>query len=215
MTASSLCSPGQSVVDRSGNLWVADTADSRVLMFPFDPKLRRPSSQPAKVFGQYDGMTSGGCNDAPPSGSHYPAPNPASAYTLCYPQGLAVDGQGTLYVSDTGNNRVLAYFRAATSTRAQANLVLGQPGFAGASPNAIEAGSTAGMSCPGGTSGQPSRPAGPHQNLAQFALTVKADFHVGSPTKVYVLVKDAGKHTLVPSASVTLDGRQIGITKVK
>ncbi|MDO8431069.1 MAG: FG-GAP-like repeat-containing protein [Candidatus Binatus sp.] len=51
----------------------------------------------------------------------------ASARTLCWPLGVAVDAQGRLYVADYGNNRVVEY-NAPFSIGASANLVFGQGG---------------------------------------------------------------------------------------
>jgi sugar lactone lactonase YvrE len=121
--ARSLCVPGALAFDRDDNLYVADLRNNRVLLF------RDPLNTDAvadKVFGQPD-FQHAGCG----------AP---SARTLClgFEDGdvnvrfygtaaLAVDGQGTLYVADSGRNRVLLFRNAATSD-AVADAVLGQSG---------------------------------------------------------------------------------------
>jgi hypothetical protein len=61
------------------------------------------------------------------------APNPPSATSLNKPSGIAVDFDGTLFVADTGNNRVIVY---TYTTGMAASAVLGQPDFtSAAAPN--------------------------------------------------------------------------------
>jgi len=96
-SASSLCLPAGVAADGSGNLYVGDQNNNRVLEYDAP----RNSGQPAHlVFGQSD-LTSnqaGGCG----AGS-------ASASGLCLPAGVALDSGDNLYVADSGNNRVLEY----------------------------------------------------------------------------------------------------------
>jgi DNA-binding beta-propeller fold protein YncE len=127
-----LCGPTQVAPDDRGNLWVADLVHSRVLMFP------PGSAIAAKVFGQYGSMTTRGCDQSPPRGSRYPAaPN---RYTLCQPAGIAIDHQGTLYVADSLNNRILVYFHAAQKPAdASADRVLGQADFHASASNDLPA----------------------------------------------------------------------------
>jgi sugar lactone lactonase YvrE len=128
--ARTLCGPAQVVRDPDGNLWVADLANNRVVMYP-------PSQTTAsKVFGQYGSFTTSGCDRRPPSGRRYPtAP---SRYTLCQPTGVAVDPNGTLYVADSINNRVLVYFHASQKpSGAPADRVLGQANFHSTASNDV------------------------------------------------------------------------------
>ena len=62
-----------------------------------------------------------------------------SASSLCHPWGIDVDANGSLFVSDFDNHRVLAYFPGDTV----ADRVYGQANFITATPNAgdISAGS--------------------------------------------------------------------------
>jgi sugar lactone lactonase YvrE len=139
-TSMTLCGPTQVVIDDQGNLWVADLVHSRVLMFP-------PGSAIASlVFGQYGSMTTRGCDQAPPRDSAYPpAPN---RYTLCQPAGLAIDQQGTLYVADSLNNRILVYFHAAQKPAdAPADRVLGQADFHASASNIRPAGGSGVYRC--------------------------------------------------------------------
>lgn len=85
-SASSLCYPDQAVTDQAGNLWVADSGNNRVLMFPYNATTRKLATTASVVLGQYGSFTTYGCNQPPPSGSNFP-PAP-SAYSLCSPTGL-------------------------------------------------------------------------------------------------------------------------------
>ena len=96
-SASSLCIPSGVAADRSGNLYVADQDNHRVLEFDAP----RNNGPPAHlVFGQPDPASSkaGGCAGAI-----------TNADGLCFPNGIALDGSDSLYVADRGNNRVLDY----------------------------------------------------------------------------------------------------------
>jgi DNA-binding beta-propeller fold protein YncE len=122
----SLCYPGALAFDGADNLYVADLGNHRVLLF-LDPR-KDPTAD--KVFGQ-EGFQGGDCNRG--------NPRPGAA-TLCLGHdegdinvyffggsGLAVDLQGTLYVADRENARVLA-FRDALHSSGRADAVLGQDG---------------------------------------------------------------------------------------
>src|SRR6185369_11030077 len=86
--------PGGIAVDTSGGLYVADTSNNRILYFP-------PGGFTASiVYGQPDFISSG--------------PG-TSATQFTGPRDIALDAQNALYVSDTGNNRVL-YFAPGSTT---------------------------------------------------------------------------------------------------
>jgi sugar lactone lactonase YvrE len=103
--ADSLCQPAGLAVDSAGNLYVADTVDDRVL--EYDQPFMACSSFPCagvaanRVFGQSGDFTSvsNGCTPTSQPGRD----------NLCAPTGIAIDGQGNLYVADSTNNRVLEY----------------------------------------------------------------------------------------------------------
>jgi hypothetical protein len=121
LTASNLDSPQGVAVDATGNLYVSDFNNNRVLEYnnPFSACRSFPCvAGPANlVFGQ-DSFTTGGCNRG----------GAASADTLCNPQGLALDGDGNLYVADQNNSRVLEY-NLPLSTYTTADMVIGQTNF--------------------------------------------------------------------------------------
>ncbi len=116
-TAIDLCDPTGVAVDKSGNLFVADSSNDRVLQY--DTPLSTDTIADT-VFGQGGDFTSSGCNSDTAGG------NP-TAKDLCDPTGVAVDGSGNLYVVDSVNERVLEY-NAPFSTASSANKVFGQGG---------------------------------------------------------------------------------------
>lgn len=112
-SATSLSSPKGVAVDRSGNLYVVDSGNHRVLRYP------RPVDQtgrvtPDAVLGQPD----------------FNSANSAAvgAATLRSPTAVALSPDGNVFVSDTGNNRVLE-FAAGAGSGAAAIRVYGQPQF--------------------------------------------------------------------------------------
>jgi len=111
-----LYGPRSIVVDSSGNVYVTDMFNNRAL------KYEAPLSSgmaATMVIGQTDLYSSGsGCTSS----------------MLNYPYGIALDGEGNLYVSDTENNRVLR-FSAPLTTGMEADLVLGQADFFSGDPN--------------------------------------------------------------------------------
>src|SRR5579872_1642141 len=107
----------------TGNLYVADLGDNRVLRFPA-PFANPTRVEPDAVYGQPDFATR-----SPNSGG-------ISEHFLYAPRGVALDAQGNLWVADTGNNRLLRFPVAVlNATNPAADLVLGQPDFHSAAPN--------------------------------------------------------------------------------
>jgi hypothetical protein len=118
--ATSLCDPYGVAVDASGNLYVADADNNRVL--EYDAPFATCASFPCiggganLVFGQGGSFTS----SLPNNGG-------VSANSLSDPVGIALDDGGNLYVADEGNNRVLEYNTPLT-TDTTADTVFGQGG---------------------------------------------------------------------------------------
>jgi sugar lactone lactonase YvrE len=115
LTLVTLNNPRDVSTDSSGNLWVADTGNNRVLRYDAITGLGNGPTA-SRVLGQANGTTG------------------AAATTqagLSGPTALCVDASGNLWVADTGNNRVLRYASAATisSDGANASSVLGQGDF--------------------------------------------------------------------------------------
>ena len=107
VSADTLNNPAGVTVDGSGGLYVADTANNRVLHYP------EGSTTADVVYGQGGSFSSSDQDQ-----------NGVSADSLNGPTGVTIDGSGGLYVADSANNRVLHY--AAGSTTADA--VYGQGG---------------------------------------------------------------------------------------
>jgi len=128
-TGTGLYRPVGLVVDASGNLWVADSGNGRVLRFPSPFSSPQGSLQAADVvLGQ---------------NSFNQKNQSASAQTMNSPYGLALYPDGHLAVSDPALNRVLVFKKPFTNGQT-AFTVVGQAGFAsGASSN-----SPAGLSSP-------------------------------------------------------------------
>ena len=198
-SANSLASPADVKVDANGNVFVADTANNRVLEYP--PAAKSGS----RVWGQSD-FVSNGPNQIKPSSIRVPyhmaidyssapfalyvsdtanhrvlvwkdsvrfrngdpadlvigqpnlrtavanvdtqgSPNP-SRTSLSAPQGIAVNpSDGTLYVADSGNNRVLRYPRPVNqSGRISPDVVIGQTDFTSSLSAAVSATSLNGPS---------------------------------------------------------------------
>ena len=130
-----LSQPSGVAVDSSGNVYVADTNDCRVLEFsnPFTACGSPPCAGQAAnmVLGQGDpGNFTTGCLGAA-----------ASATSLNFPIGVALDSFGNLYVGDQDNSRVLEYNTPLTKTSVTgsgdvtADLVIGQSSFTASSCN--------------------------------------------------------------------------------
>jgi uncharacterized protein (TIGR03437 family) len=112
-SAANLNHPSGLALDASGNLYVADTGNNRVLRFP--RPFEQASLQADLVIGQPD-LAGNAVQGAGP-------------FLLNHPTGIAVHpARGDLVVADTGNNRVL-YYPAPLATGMAASRVLGQSSF--------------------------------------------------------------------------------------
>jgi NHL repeat len=108
-----MCNPGGVALDATGNLYVADSRNNRVL------EIASPltgTQNAALVVGQGGDFTASQCN----LGASAP-----TASTLCAPAGLTLDILDDLYIADAGNDRVLEYMAPFGSDPA-ATLVAGQ-----------------------------------------------------------------------------------------
>jgi len=113
--------PEAAVVDASGNLWVADTVNNRVLRFNYPLSDGMDASV---VLGQPD-YVSGGSNRG----------GNVAANALFFPRGLAMDSAGNLYVADDFNHRVLRFSPPFTEFGMSASLVIGQEDYTHNDPN--------------------------------------------------------------------------------
>ena len=122
--------PWALAVDNHGNLYVADAGNNRILRFPAPFKQTSSLLQADLVIGQPN------VNQGNVSNQGLSAPS-AKSLSLSYsnnlfPDGLAIDASGNLWVSDPGNNRVLRFpvsQLAPNTALPAADLVLGQFDF--------------------------------------------------------------------------------------
>jgi sugar lactone lactonase YvrE len=131
-TATTLSAPRGVAVDPSGNLWVADTANHRVLRFP---KPQTDGMAADLVLGQSVFTSSFSAVDQ----SHFSTPRE-----------LDIDSAGNLWVADAGAKRVLV-FNPPFSSGMNAAALLGQPNFTtvGGSASATRLGTTWGLALDG------------------------------------------------------------------
>ena len=107
----SLNGPRGVAVDAQGNLFVADSGNNRVL--EYNAPLANHAAA-ARVFGQPDFATG-----TPNTGG-------VSGASLAFPEDVALDARGNLFVADLFNNRVLEYNIPLDTGLSAANRVLGQ-----------------------------------------------------------------------------------------
>jgi hypothetical protein len=96
-TAENFNQPPSVALDANDGLYVADRDNNRVLYFANDG-----DTEADWVFGQAGSFTSNTANNDGSGASGTP-----SAQNLNHPQFVMVASDGSLYISDTGNNRVL------------------------------------------------------------------------------------------------------------
>jgi sugar lactone lactonase YvrE len=127
VAANTLSGASGPAFDSSGNLWVADILNNRILEFkpPFTSNMAA-----SMVLGQAD-FTHGLANQG---GGATP-----TSVTLSAPQEVTFDSSGRLIVTDGGNNRTLV-FAPPFTTGMSATLVIGQANFTSAAPATTAAG---------------------------------------------------------------------------
>ncbi len=118
---SQLLQPRGMCFDASGNLWVADGNNNRVLEFA-NASSKSNGAAADKVLGQSDFLSSA-------------VPAPPTSSSMNTPYGVCFYGT-TLWVADGDNNRVLRFANAgAKANGGAADGVLGQPDFVSSSAN--------------------------------------------------------------------------------
>ncbi len=116
-SAATLCNPSSVAVGATGDIYIADAGNNRVLEFPapMNPPVAGDAVADA-VLGQSD-FAGASCNRG----------GIPSAATLCNPAGAVEEGAGKIFVADSNNNRVLE-FAVPAATGAAAERVFGQAG---------------------------------------------------------------------------------------
>lgn len=110
-----------------GNLYVADTSNHRVLVFPLPVTGNQPAA--SYVLGQSSFTFPLAALAPGASGANW---NGVSGQSMFNPYGVAVSSEGSkfrLYVGDTSNHRVLVWTSSITSLGQSANFSLGQTGL--------------------------------------------------------------------------------------
>jgi uncharacterized protein (TIGR03437 family) len=113
-TQTGLSLPSGVIVDASGNLWVADSGNSRVLRFPAPFASGNSAETPTLVLGQQDFISQN---------------IDATAQNMSFPYGLALFSNGSLAVSDPAFNRILIFKKPSGSdfsSGVPADIILGQ-----------------------------------------------------------------------------------------
>jgi sugar lactone lactonase YvrE len=114
-TAASLNAPFDALLDSSGNLWVADSGNNRVLKYAAAVTATANNPAATVVLGQ-TALTSGAAG--------------IDQQKMNHPVGLAIASNGSLFVSDNLNNRILRFDSANSLTNgAFASGILGQSNF--------------------------------------------------------------------------------------
>ena len=83
-------------VDGVGNVIIADTGNNQIVEVPVINGVLTNSSQTTIVTASV------------PNGSGGTTPTPIAGTVLKAPSGVTIDGQGNLYIADTGNNRIVS-----------------------------------------------------------------------------------------------------------
>jgi len=114
ISASSLDDPVGVAVDPSGNLYVSDYGNNRILEYDAPHSNNQAANL---VFNQTSSFTSGTCNDS----------GPPTLMSVCEPDGVATDTDGNLYATDRYDQRAVIYTNPAVTRNTTAALVIGQP----------------------------------------------------------------------------------------
>lgn len=120
-TSSSMNAPTALALDSSGNLYVADSGNNRVLVFAYN-----------STFSSYTGKAAGYVLGQ--GGSFITKGSGATADNFSNPNGVAVDSSGHLFIADSSNNRVLEYDTPLVASPA-ADRVIGQSDLTSNSAN--------------------------------------------------------------------------------
>jgi DNA-binding beta-propeller fold protein YncE len=114
-SACTLSQPWSAVADAQGNLYIADTANNRVLAY--DHALQNGQQDASRVYGQEGSFVTTEDN----AGG-------VSASSFWHPLSLALDPAEKLWVTDFYNMRILGFPGLGSSEESTANQVLGQEG---------------------------------------------------------------------------------------
>jgi uncharacterized protein (TIGR03437 family) len=148
--------PTAVAVDSSGNLYVADAGNNRILRYPSPFKQTGPLLAVDLIIGQTNiNSRSTNQGNSTPSATSLALFNGSNPFRV----GMAVDSSGNLWVSDPGNNRVLRFPSAnltAGNNAPTADIVLGQSVFTSAAiPSGVTLQSKTYLNVPAGLAFDP------------------------------------------------------------
>jgi sugar lactone lactonase YvrE len=219
VSATSLQTPADAVVDSAGNVYIADAGNNRIVYYPAGS-----TTTALRAYGQNGSLASGIANAGGISATTLDMPNGA---------GLSLDSNGNLYVADEGNNRVLHFQTAlVTTTQPPSSTNAGSPftvaatledvgsaatftDFTGTATVTIQAGTgSSGASLTGSTSVSASAGIATFSNVAinyggtGFILDMSSP-GVGMSTTNSITVSGVLSETIQnsPSGSITINGQ--------
>jgi sugar lactone lactonase YvrE len=197
-TAASLNMPWGVAVDAAGNLYIADTGHDRIRKVAPGGTISTVAGNGVRSYSG-DGI-------------------PATAASLNYPQGVAADAVGNLYIADTGNDRIRKVLATASSFAASpTSLSFSVPGGspAGASRQIALSSSVAGLNWTAVTSAVSGgnwlsvSPAN-GQTPATISVSVNASNLAAGTYEgaIYIAAPGASAPSITVSVSLTVSGTQ-------
>jgi hypothetical protein len=122
--ATTLCNPSAAALDASGDIYIADAGNNRVLEFA--KAGNPPGASDAIASRSYGQVAVADFSDTQCADGVAGDP-PPSDHAMCNPGGVAIDALGNLFVADSGNNRVIEIDAPLAGTQ-NASRVFGQAG---------------------------------------------------------------------------------------
>ncbi len=124
-TSAELSYPSGVAVDGAGNLYIADEVNNRIRMVTPGGTITTVAGNgsPSCVFNTSSLLYTGGCSGGDGG--------PATSAELNYPERVAVDGAGNLYIADSSNNRIRKVTPGGAITTVAGNGYSGGPYGAG------------------------------------------------------------------------------------
>ncbi|HYB91395.1 MAG TPA: choice-of-anchor D domain-containing protein [Candidatus Binataceae bacterium] len=204
----SLCAPTAVALDAAGDLFVADSADSRVLEYSNPSASGATAGLSARaVFGQDGNMFQNSANDGDGPGDA----NGLGADSLFTPLAIALDGSANLYIADSGNNRVLAFAQPIATPSPTATATASPTPTPSATPTVTPTPSATATATPTAvaTATPTSTPTPDPKHCGKLTVTPAAvrfgRVRVGATVKKSVSIRNTGKYSLYVTVESTLE----------